>query len=70
MLLGDTEGALRVARTLVRPGEIYETEFLFLREFTPLWERPEFLELMGALGISDYWQQVGCEWQDFAVTCT
>jgi DNA-binding winged helix-turn-helix (wHTH) protein/TolB-like protein/Tfp pilus assembly protein PilF len=70
MLLGDTEGALRVARTLVQPGEIYETEFLFLREFRPLWERPEFLELMGALGIADYWQQVGCEWQEFAVTCS
>ncbi|MGI9221390.1 MAG: winged helix-turn-helix domain-containing tetratricopeptide repeat protein [Woeseiaceae bacterium] len=69
VLLGDTDGALRVARSLVQPGEIYETEFLFLREFMPLWERPEFLELMDTLGIAEYWRQVGCQWQDFAVTC-
>lgn len=70
VLLGDTDGALRVARTLVKPGEIYETEFLFLREFKALWERPEFLELMTTLGITEYWEQVGCRWVDFAVDCS
>jgi DNA-binding winged helix-turn-helix (wHTH) protein/TolB-like protein/Tfp pilus assembly protein PilF len=70
VLLGDIDGALRVARTLVKPGEIYETEFLFLHEFKPLWERPEFLELMATLGITDYWQQVGCKWSNFSVNCS
>ncbi|MDH4124518.1 MAG: tetratricopeptide repeat protein [Gammaproteobacteria bacterium] len=69
MMLGDTDGALRVARMLVQPGELFEMEMLFLPEFRPLQERPEFLELMQLLGVSDYWQQAGCKWQDLAVVC-
>lgn len=69
MMLGDTEGALRVARMLVQPGELFEMEMLFLPEFRPLQEQPEFLELMRMLGVVDYWQQAGCEWRDLAVVC-
>ena len=70
MILGDTDGALEVARTLVQPGKTFETELLFLPEFRPLWQRPEFLELMDALGVTEYWAQAGCVWQDLAVQCT
>lgn len=69
MMLGDTDGALRVARMLVQPGLLFEMEMLFLPEFRPLQERPEFLELMDALGVADYWLQAGCEWRDLAVVC-
>jgi tetratricopeptide (TPR) repeat protein len=70
MLLGDTDGALRVTRELVQPGETYETEFLFLQQFRPLRERSEFLELMNTLGITEYWQKAGCEWVNLAVDCS
>jgi TolB-like protein/DNA-binding winged helix-turn-helix (wHTH) protein/tetratricopeptide (TPR) repeat protein len=70
IMLGDTDGALRVARILVNPGQIYETDFLFLPEFKSLHARPEFLELMGTLGITDYWEQAGCVWKDLAVDCS
>ena len=70
MILGDTDGALEVARILVQPGKTFETELLFLPEFRPLWQRPEFLELMDTLGVTDYWAQAGCVWQDLAVQCT
>jgi len=70
MILGDTDGALEVARILVQPGKTFETDLLFLPEFRPLWQRPEFLELMGTLGVTDYWAQAGCVWQDLAVQCT
>lgn len=70
MILGDTDGALEVARILVQPGKTFETDLLFLPEFRPLWQRPEFLELMDTLGVTDYWAQAGCVWQDLAVQCT
>ena len=69
VILGDIEGALEIARYLVRPGQAFETELLFLPEFMPLRERPEFLELMATLGVTDYWEQAGCVWKDLAVEC-
>jgi len=70
MMLGDTDGALAVARMLVQPGAAFEMELLFLPEFLPLRRRPEFLELMDALGVTEYWAQAGCVWQDLVVQCT
>ena len=69
-MLGDIDGALRVAEQLVQPGATFETDLLFMHEFAPLRQRPEFLELMAALGVTDYWQQAGCQWKDFAVDCS
>ena len=69
VILGDIEGALRIARYLVLPGQAFETELLFLPEFMPLQERPEFLELMVTLGVTDYWEQAGCVWENLAVEC-
>lgn len=68
-MLGDTEGALRVATLLVRPDITLEMDLLFLPELEQLQRRPEFLGLLGNLGITDYWEEVGCVWQDFAVRC-
>ena len=70
VMLGDTDGALTVARELAKPGESMEIELLFLPEFMPLREHPEFLELMESLGITDYWAEVGCVWKDQAVECS
>jgi tetratricopeptide (TPR) repeat protein len=70
MMLGDTDGALTVARMLVQPGQTFEMELLFLPEFMPLRERPEFLELMEAMGVTDYWEEVGCVWENLAVVCS
>ena len=70
VMLGDTDGALAVAREIAKPGESLEIELLFLPEFMPLRERPEFLELMESLGITEYWEEVGCVWKDLAVECS
>jgi hypothetical protein len=70
MMLGDVEGSLRVARLLVRPGELFEMEMLFLPEFIPLQQRPEFLELMTLLGVTEYWKVTGCVWRNLTVDCS
>lgn len=69
MMLGDTDGSLRVARMLAQPGLLFEMEMLFLPEFVPMHRRPEFLELMSLLGITAYWDETGCVWRDRAVVC-
>ena len=68
-LLGDLEGAIEAANTLAQPGQTFETEFLFLRELQPLQERPEFMQLLDALGIPEYWRGAGCRWQELVVHC-
>lgn len=68
-LLGDVDGAIAAANSLAEPGQTLETEFLFLRELQPLQERPEFMQLLEALGIPEYWRGAGCRWQQLAVHC-
>jgi DNA-binding winged helix-turn-helix (wHTH) protein/TolB-like protein/tetratricopeptide (TPR) repeat protein len=68
-LLGDLDGAMRVARRLEDPGEAFEMDLLFIPEMQPLRERADFLDLMDALGISQYWEDNGCTWTSAAVQC-
>ena len=68
-ILGDLEGAMRVARSLAQSEQSYETEFLFLDELAALHARPDFLPLLESLGITAYWEQAGCRWQQRMVDC-
>ena len=68
-LLGDLDGAMGVARRLEAPGEAFEMDLLFIPEMQPLRERDDFLDLMDALGISQYWEDNGCIWTGAAVKC-
>lgn len=69
VLLGDVDGALRVAWLLEQPGEAFEMDLLWLPQFRPLRERAEFLELMRDLGVVEYWALTGCEFVDTQVVC-
>jgi len=69
MLLGDLEGAMRVARLLEGPGEVFEMDLLFIPETKPLRDHPGFMDLMNSLGISQYWYERGCVWTDAGVDC-
>jgi len=68
-VLGDIDGAMDVARLLEQPGEAFEMDLLWIPEFMPLREHPDFLKLMERLGIVEYWSLHACEFQDAAVSC-
>jgi serine/threonine-protein kinase len=68
-VLGDLDGALRVARRLESEGEVFEMDLLFIPEVQPLREHPEFGDLLDALGISAYWQARGCTWTGAGAVC-
>ena len=61
-VLGDLDGAMRVARLLQSEGEVFEMDLLFIPEVKPLREHPGFAELLDALGITEYWRARGCTW--------
>lgn len=68
-VLGDLDGAMRVARLLETEGEVFEMDLLFIPEVEPLREHPEFGRLLDALGISDYWRARDCAWTGASATC-
>jgi len=68
-MLGDIDGAMRVAELLDGPGEIFEMDLLFIPEMQPLRQHPDFMPLLQRLGIVDYWAAIGCEWLDDKLIC-
>jgi hypothetical protein len=68
-MLGDVDGAMRVAERLDGPGEIFETELLFIPEMRALRQHPNFMPLLRRIGIVEYWSASGCQWADDALTC-
>ena len=68
-ILGDLDGAMRVAKLLEKPGESFEMDMLFIPQLKPLRRHPDFMPLMDKLGITRYWQSKGCVWDGDRVTC-
>lgn len=68
-LLGDLDGAMQVASLLEQPGEAFEMDLLWIPEFAPLREHPDFLALMERLGIAEYWDLHGCKFSETVLRC-
>lgn len=68
-LLGDLDGAMRIAQLLEKPGEVFEMDMLFIPEFAALRRHPDFMPLLDRLGITDYWLKKGCVWNGDRVIC-
>ncbi|MDH3748632.1 MAG: winged helix-turn-helix domain-containing protein [Gammaproteobacteria bacterium] len=68
-MLGDLDGAMEVTRLLLHPGEAFEMDLLWIPQFLPLRQRPEFLDLMRQLGVAEYWDLHGCRFEDASVIC-
>jgi tetratricopeptide (TPR) repeat protein len=68
-LLGDLDGAMRVAKLLLEPGEAFEMDLLWIPQFLPLRQHPDFLGLMEDLGVIEYWDLHGCRFENASVSC-
>jgi hypothetical protein len=44
-------------------------DLLWIPEFAPLREHPDYLPLMERLGIVDYWRLHNCSFEDATVSC-
>jgi DNA-binding winged helix-turn-helix (wHTH) protein/tetratricopeptide (TPR) repeat protein len=69
IMLGDVDGALRVARLLEQREIVFEMDLLFIPEVEPLRAHPGFGELMTSLGIREYWRERNCTWAENSVRC-
>ena len=68
-LLGQGDKAMQAAWALKESGEYFEVEIIFLDEFSVLREHEEFAEFLQSLGLTDYWDSIGCQWDGSRVIC-
>lgn len=68
-ILGDIDGAMAVARRLEEPGEFFQMDLLFAPELDALRRHAEFMPLLQRLGVLDYWQKAGCEFDGQKAVC-
>ena len=60
---------MEIARVEAQTGNIYELEVIYLAEFKVLREHEQFPELIQALGLTDYWNSIGCRWSNDQLLC-
>ncbi len=68
-MLGDLDGAMRIAQLLEQPGETFEMELLFIPQLRAFRGHSDFMPLMNRLGITQYWHSKGCVWKSDRVSC-
>ena len=69
VLLGQGDQAMEAAWALQKSGEYFEVEIFYLEEFRVLRQHEEFPELLEALGLTSYWDSIGCHWSGEQVVC-
>ena len=60
---------MEIARQIAASGTLYEIEIIYLDEFKVLREHEGFPELLQVLGLTDYWNSIGCRWSNDQVLC-
>lgn len=68
-LLGQGDQAMAAAWALAESGDYFEVEIFYLEEFRVLRQHEEFPELLEALGLTEYWDSIGCHWGGEEVLC-
>lgn len=69
VIAGQADRAMQMAWRLVDDPSYFEVELLYLDEFRVLRQHAEFPRLLDALGLTQYWQQAGCRWDNDAGVC-
>ncbi len=70
-LFGQADRVMEIAMQVAQsePGSLYELEIIYLDEFKALREHENFPALLQALGLTDYWNSIGCRWNNDQVLC-
>ena len=69
LLLDDPDRAMSVARGVDGSNSVFELELIYIDEFQAFRRHADFTAFVDEVGLSDYWQGAGCDWQDDAIVC-
>ena len=68
-VFGQADRVMDVAWKIAESGTFYELEVIYLDEFKVLRQHERFPELLQALGLTEYWNSIGCRWSNDQVLC-
>jgi tetratricopeptide (TPR) repeat protein len=69
VLAGEADRAMEIAWELVDDPSYIELELIYLDEFRILRQHEDFSRLIDELGLVEYWQSAGCQWDNDAGIC-
>ncbi len=69
-IAGEADEAIKIAWQLVDDPSFFDIELIYLDEFRILRQHADFPQLLDRLGLTEYWQNVGCRWGDDGLYCT
>jgi DNA-binding winged helix-turn-helix (wHTH) protein/TolB-like protein/tetratricopeptide (TPR) repeat protein len=69
VLSGQVDQAMEMTWKLVDDPNYFEIELLYLDEFRILREHEDFPRFLDEIGLTEYWQSVGCRWENDKVEC-
>jgi tetratricopeptide (TPR) repeat protein len=69
VLSGQADRAMEITWKLVDDLNLFEIELIYLDEFRILREHEDFPRFLDEIGLTEYWQSVGCRWENDKVLC-
>lgn len=69
-VLGDVDGAMKIADRITQAGTFYFMDLIYLPELKPMREHADFFRILDNLGVRQYWVERGCNWANDALTCS
>jgi len=69
-IAGQSNKAMEIARKLVDDPSFFDIELIYLDEFSALRQHAEFPQLLEDLGLTDYWENIGCRWDNDQLSCS
>ncbi len=69
VLAGQADRAMEMAWKLVDDPSYFDIELIYLDEFRILRQHEDFPRFLDVIGLTEYWQSVGCNWDNDSVNC-
>ena len=69
VLSGQADRAMEMAWKLVDDPSYFDIELIYLDEFRILRQHEDFPRFLDSIGLTEYWQSVGCNWDNDSVNC-
>lgn len=68
-IAGQSDKAMELTWRLVDDPSFFDIELIYLDEFSALRRHADFPRFLDQLGISDYWRDIGCRWENDKLNC-
>lgn len=68
-ITGQTDKAMDFTWQLADDPSFFDIELIYLDEFSVLRQHADFPRLLDQLGLTEYWQNIGCQWENDQLSC-